>query len=188
MIGWVRLLILGTPLAAQVPATITLDLPSMKKVEASSEMPAHSKVAPAATVSAELLRQPLPPKARQMLMKGQRASNAGDHAQALKIFTAALVKYPDSAAWTHSLLGVEYLQVNQVDAAVVSFDQAVQLLPHDATNRCSLGLSLILAGQYTRAAQELKRALELDPVNAQAKQLLNALQSKSVKSLAQVHE
>ena len=188
MLGWVRLFILGTPLAAQVPATITLDLPSMKKVEASATTSAGPKTAPTPTVSAELLRQPLPSKARQMLLKGQRASDGGDHAKALQLFTAALAKYPGSAAWTQSLLGVEYLKVDRFKDAVASFDQAVLLLPRDAINHSNLGLSLILTGQYGRAGGELTRALELDPANAQAKQLLDALEGKNLKSLARVQE
>ncbi len=185
MIGLARVLLLGAPLAAQVPATITLDLPSMKKVDAPVQTAASPKPATAPIVSAELLRQPLPSKARQMLLKGQRASDSGDHVKALQLFTAALAKYPDSAAWTQSLLGVEYLKVDRFDAAVTSFDQAVLLLPRDAINRSNLGLSLILAGQYGRAGRELRHALELDPANAQAKQLLDALEGKNLKSLAQ---
>jgi|SRR5579871_1219583 len=188
MLGWARLLILGTPLAAQVPATITLDVPSMKKVETSATTSATPKPAPAPMVSAELLRQPLPSKARQMLLKGQSAANSGNHAKALQIFETALAKFPDSAAWTQSLLGVEYLKVDRFKDAVASFDQAVQLIPRDAINRSNLGLSLILTGEYGRARAELTRALELDPVNAQAKQLLDALEKKNLKSLAQAQE
>src|SRR5580704_6775464 len=188
MLGWARLVILGTPLAAQVPATITLDLPSMKKVEASATTSPSPKTAPAPIVSAQLLRQPLPSKARQMLIKGQRASDTGDHVKALHLFEAALAKYPDSAAWTQSLLGVEYLKVDRFKDAVASFGQAVLLLPRDAINRSNLGLSLILTGQYRRAGGELRRALELDPANPQAKQLLEALEGKNLESLAQAQE
>jgi tetratricopeptide (TPR) repeat protein len=173
------LLILGIPLAAQVTTTITLDASSLKKVDLPHQTSGRPAIMPntaTGTVSAELLRHPLPPKARQMLLKAQHASNAGDHAAAVRLYVAALAKYPDSAAWTQSLLGVEYLKLDQYQAAVTSFDQAALLLPHSAVSRSNLGLSLILAGQYSRAARELRNALELDPSNTQAKQLWEALQ------------
>jgi tetratricopeptide (TPR) repeat protein len=188
MIVLAHLLMLGTPLAAQVHTTITLDASSLKKVDSPQDTASRAKTSPARMVSADLLRQPLPAKARQMLLKAQGASDAGDHTEALRLYTTALAKYPASAAWTQSLLGVEYLKTDRFEAAVASFDEAVMLLPHDAVNRSNLGLSLVLAGQYARAARELKQALELDPGNVQAKQLLDALQGKSVKSVAQAHE
>jgi tetratricopeptide (TPR) repeat protein len=179
MIVLACLLILGIPLAAQVTTTITLDASSLKKVDLPHETGSPAKTMPnpaPGTVSAELLRQPLPPKARQMLLKAQHASNRGDHPAAVRLYVAALAKYPDSAAWTQSLLGVEYLKLDQYQAAVRSFDQAALLLPHSAVSRSNLGLSLILAGQYPRAGRELRHALELDPGNTQARQLWEALQ------------
>src|ERR1700690_4158997 len=111
MIVLAYLLILGVPLAAQVTTTITLDASSLKKVDLPHETSSRAKPVPGTgTVSADLLRQPLPAKARQMLLKAQSASNAGDHVAAVRLYRGALAKYPDSAAWTQSLLGVEYLK------------------------------------------------------------------------------
>jgi hypothetical protein len=45
-----------------------------------------------------------------------------------------------------------------------------------------------LTGQFRRAGGELSRALELDPANPQAKQLLEALEGKNLESLAQAQE
>ena len=128
-----------------------------------------------AVISADLLRHPLPAKARQMLQQAQRAADAGDHASAVHLLEGMLARYPDSSAWAQSLLGVEYMKTDQFNAAVTSFEQAVSLLPHSAVDRSNLGVSLAAVGQYDRAEQELRRALALDCDNVKAKQLLEVL-------------
>jgi tetratricopeptide (TPR) repeat protein len=138
------------------------------------DMPAPTAPAPA-VISADLLRHPLPAKARQMLQQAQRAADAGDHANAVRLLEGMLAKYPDSSAWAQSLLGVEYMKTDQFTTAVLSFEQAVLLLPRSAVDRSNLGVSLAAVGQYDRAERELRRALELDPDNIKAKQLLEVL-------------
>ena len=64
---------------------------------------------PGPIISAELLRQSLSDKARATLVKAQHAIVAGDHKRAIEILEPARVKFPESAAWTESMLGVEYL-------------------------------------------------------------------------------
>jgi hypothetical protein len=130
---------------------------------------------PAMAISADLLRHPLPPKARQTLEKAQRAADAGDHTAAVRLLEGMLAKYPDSSAWMQSLLGVEYMKTDQFAAAVSAFQQAVLLLPHSAIDRSNLGVSLAAVGQYDRAERELRRALELNCDNVKAKQLLEVL-------------
>src|ERR1700674_414571 len=132
------------------------------------DMPAPTAPAPA-VISADLLRHPLPAKARQMLQQAQRAADAGDHANAVRLLERMLAKYPDSSAWAQSLLGVEYMKTDQFTAAVTSFEQAVLLLPHSAIDRSNLGVSLAAVGQYDRAERELCHALELDSDNVKAK-------------------
>jgi len=127
------------------------------------------------TISADLLRYRVPSKVLQMLQEARRTADAGDHAGAIRSLEKTLAKYPNSAAWAQSMLGVEYLKTDQLSAAVSSLEQAVQLLPRDAVNRSNLGLSLALTGQYDRAEQELRRALVLDPRNLKTEQLLRAL-------------
>jgi Flp pilus assembly protein TadD len=75
------------------------------------------------------------------------------------------------------LLGTEYLKTGQIPEAVHALDQAVTLLPHDASNHANLGLALACKGQYDRAESELKQALDLDAHNRIAGKLLNALAS-----------
>ncbi len=127
------------------------------------------------TISADLLRYHVPSKALHLLQDARRAVDAGDHPGAIRSLEKTLAKYPDSAAWAQSMLGVEYLKTYQLPAAVSALEQAVRLLPRDGVNRSNYGLALVLSGQYDRAQQELRRALELDPRNLKTKQLLDAL-------------
>jgi tetratricopeptide (TPR) repeat protein len=131
--------------------------------------------APSGKIAAELLRYPLSGKARSMLQKALQTSDAGDHLGAVRQLRKTLDKFPDTGAYVYSLLGVEYLKTDQIPEAIDVLKQAVDLLPHDASNHANLGLSLLVSGQYEVAKPELQRALELDPHNATASRLLNAL-------------
>jgi tetratricopeptide (TPR) repeat protein len=89
-----------------------------------------------------------------------------------------LEKYPESALYVQSLLGVEYVKTERFQDAVGSFEQAVSLLPHDAMTHYNFGLSLACAGDYTRAEQETRRALELDPKIEDAHMLMSVLEQR----------
>jgi Flp pilus assembly protein TadD len=127
----------------------------------------------ARTISAELLRYPLSAKALHMLQKALQTSDKGDHLGAIKQLQKTLAECPGTDAYVDSLLGVEYLKTGQFSEAIHALDQAVTLLPHDASNHANLGLALACQGQYDRAEPELQRALELDPHNATASRLID---------------
>ena len=129
----------------------------------------------AGTVSVDFLRHPISEKARRMLQTALGTINAGNHEAAIGQLVETLEKYPESAAYVHSLLGVEYLRVDRFANAVDSFEQAVVLLPHDAINRYNFGLALVCAGDYQRGEREVRRALELDPKNATMQAFLSFL-------------
>ena len=126
-------------------------------------------------VSVDILRHPLKEKVRRMLRKALDAMNTGHHAAAIEQLQATLAKYPESAAYAQSFLGVEYIKTERYAEAVNSFEQASELLPHDAMTHYNFGLSLACAGNYDRAEQEARRALELDPGNETAQTLLGLL-------------
>jgi Flp pilus assembly protein TadD len=147
------------------------EVPSAEKRMRPEPTPATASV----TISADLLRHPITEKARRMLQRALQKINSGNHAAAIEQLRETLAIYPGSAAYAHSLLGVEYLKTDRFTAAVSSLEQAVSLLPHDAINRYNLGLSLVCAGDYERGEQEVRRAIELDPNNTTMEALLNAL-------------
>jgi tetratricopeptide (TPR) repeat protein len=135
----------------------------------------------ARTISADLLRQPLSRKAKQILEKAQHAADAGDHPGAIGFLETALAKYPESAAWTQSMLGVEYLKTNRFTAAVTALEEAVLLLPRDAVDHANLGFALASTGQYDRAERELRLAIALDKSNLTTKQLLDVVLAANVR-------
>ena len=131
------------------------------------------------TVSIDLLRYPLSASARHMLQRARRFIKERDHDAAIQQLEETLKRYPSSAPYTHSLLGVEYLDTQQYSKAVTSLEQAVRLLPHDPINHANLGLAFAFTGQPVRARQEARRALQLDPHLVMAERLLEGLTPSS---------
>lgn len=130
---------------------------------------------PTDVVSTDLLRHPIGEKVRRMLRKAMDTITAGDHEAAIQQLLEILSKYPESTAYVHSLLGVEYLKTNRFPAAVDSLEQAVALLPHDAFNHYNLAVSLLCNRELERGEREAQRAIELDPDNPTIRALVAAL-------------
>jgi Flp pilus assembly protein TadD len=145
--------------------------------EASSSRPLNPHKN-AGLVNADLLRHPLSENVRKMLRRALAAMNAGRHEEAVGQLRQTLAKYPKAAPYVHSILGVEYIKTNNFADAVKSFEVAAESFPHDPTTHYNLGVSLACAGRYDRATQEVRRALELDPKNASAQELLAQLQEQ----------
>jgi len=127
------------------------------------------------TVSADILRHPISEKARKMLRKASETMQAGSHQAAIEQLLDVLSKYPESAAFAHSLLGVEYMRTEQFRAAADSLERAAAMLPHDAVNRYNFGLSLVCSGDYERGEREVRRALQMDPNNRTMKAFFGVL-------------
>lgn len=113
-----------------------------------------------------------------MLQRALEAMNAGNHQAAIGQLKQTLDKYPESAAYVHGFLGVEYVKTQQFADAVNSFEQATPLLPHGAMTHYNLGLSLACAGDYARAEQDTRRALELDASIQDAHALMSVLEQR----------
>lgn len=173
------------PLCAQVPTDVTPELVQRGSgpFDGGRYREVHVPNKPAdrsgaVTVSTDSLRHPISQKARGMLQKALRAMDSGDHHAAIKQLTLTLAKYPDSAAYVHSLLGVEYMRTERYQDAMNSFEQAAALLPHDAVNRYNLGLSLVCNGVLDRGELEVQRAIQLDPTNTTMGSLYFYLQER----------
>ena len=54
-------------------------------------------------------------------------------------------------------------------------------MPHESAHHSNFGLSLVILGQWDRAEQELRKALQLDRANAKAKQILELLKGQKAK-------
>ncbi|MDQ3674859.1 MAG: tetratricopeptide repeat protein, partial [Gemmatimonadota bacterium] len=82
--------------------------------------------------------------------------------------TAALTAcQPERASvedlYTARMLGLSYLQRNQLAEAESEFKKIVQLAPDDPLGYANLGLTYLQAGRYAEAEKQLLRARELDP-------------------------
>ena len=102
--------------------------------------------------------------------------------------------------YTTRMLGLSFLQRNQLVEAESSFKQLTKLAPDDPLGYANLGLTYLQASRLDDAEKQLKRARELDPKNAEiglalakvysltnrpqdAKELLEALRRDSTANL-----
>jgi tetratricopeptide (TPR) repeat protein len=129
-------------------------------------------ISPAGTISVEQLQHPLSRKGARLLRQAQNFVAIGDHGKAIAELQLAL-KERSAIPYANSLLGSEYLRINQVPAAIEALEQAVKLLPRNAANHSNLGYALFLLGHAERAEQEVQRALELDRNNQTTRHVLS---------------
>jgi tetratricopeptide (TPR) repeat protein len=109
----------------------------------------------------EQLQHPVSRKGDGLLRQARNFAAMGDHRKAIAQLQLAL-KEPSAMPYAHSLLGTEYLRINQVPAAIEALEQAIKLLPRNAINHANLGFALFLSGLAERGEQEVRKALELD--------------------------
>jgi tetratricopeptide (TPR) repeat protein len=127
---------------------------------------------PAGTISVEQLQHPLSRKGANLIRKARNFAAMGDHEEAIAELQLAL-KERSAIPYAHSLLGSEYLRINQVPAAIEALEQAVKLLPRSAANHSNLGYALFLLGDLERAEWEVRRALDLDHNNEKTRLVLS---------------
>src|SRR5687768_301376 len=65
--------------------------------------------------------------------------------------------------YTTRMLGLSYLQRNQLSEAETVFSKLTRLAPDDPLGYANLGLTYMQAGRYADAEKQLERARELDP-------------------------
>src|SRR5688500_1452066 len=65
--------------------------------------------------------------------------------------------------YTTRMLGLSYLQRNQLTEAEAEFAKLARLAPDDPLGYANLGLTYMQAGRYADAEKQLERARELDP-------------------------
>src|SRR4051812_9104625 len=74
---------------------------------------------------------------------------------------------PVEELYTTRMLGLSYLQRNQLPQAESTFRKLTDLAPDDPLGYANLGLTYLQAGRYREAEDALKRARELDPASAE---------------------
>jgi tetratricopeptide (TPR) repeat protein len=73
---------------------------------------------------------------------------------------------PVEELFSTRMLGLSYLQRNQLPEAETQFKKLVDLVPDDPLGYMELGLTYLQSGRYPDAERQLRRAHELDPRNA----------------------
>src|SRR6267154_4470794 len=68
---------------------------------------------------------------------------------------------------TTRVLGLSYLQRNQLAEAESAFKKLTKLAPDDPLGYADLGLTYLQAGRYPEAEKQLRRARELDPASTE---------------------
>ena len=137
--------------------------------------PAPMNLSGSPTVSADALRHPLSSKARRLFDKAMHFAELGNHHAAIDGLRDALVKCPSDAPYAHTLLGLEYMEVQQYGDAKESFAEAARLMPRESSSHSNLGLSLAIVGDWDTAEKEERKALQLDKSNSRAQLILEAL-------------
>ena len=69
--------------------------------------------------------------------------------------------------YTTRMLGLSYLQRNQLPEAESEFKKLTKLAPDDPLGYADLGLTYLQAGRYAEAEKQLRRARELDPASTE---------------------
>ena len=69
--------------------------------------------------------------------------------------------------YTARMLGIGYLQRNQLAEAEAEFKKLTELAPDDPVGYANLGLTYLQGARYSDAEKQLERARELDPTNVE---------------------
>ena len=69
--------------------------------------------------------------------------------------------------YTTRMLGLSYLERNQLSEAEAEFKKLTQLAPDDPLGYANLGLTYLQGGKFADAERELERARKLDPRNTE---------------------
>lgn len=114
----------------------------------------------------EVLRL-LPNDAAAYQHVGVMLVNQGRFDEAIAMLRKGLEHKPTNSAMLHIGLGTIYMQQGELDEAISEFQIAVRQRP-DSTTFNNLGVALSLKGKIDEAVKCHKKAIQLDPRNAEA--------------------
>lgn len=103
-------------------------------------------------------------KSARLNQMGMKALDCGDTAEATQKFLASTAA-DESYGPAHNNLGMLHYQEGNLYQAILAFETAMELMPHDPVVYYNLGLTLESAGKVHEAMDLYWRAVEMDPVN-----------------------
>jgi hypothetical protein len=137
------------------------------------ELPNHTEKRPGGVVSVAELSHPPSKRAVEAVLKAERLSAAGRHAEAASGLEKLLPSAPEFGA-AHNALGVQYVFLGRFEDAAAQFEAAVRLSPGAAVF-ANLAVALSHCGQATEAEAAARRGVGLDRDNAKAHLALGLL-------------
>jgi Tfp pilus assembly protein PilF len=96
-----------------------------------------------------------------LIQRAQQYAAARKHTKAIEVLKEALVE-GSALAYARSFLGVEYLKIGDLHAAIANLRVAVTLLPSLVANHSNLGYALCQTGDRKAGEQELREAIKAD--------------------------
>jgi len=109
----------------------------------------------------------IPPAAQRAFDDARRAMRAGRMEEAERGFKSVVQFHPDLGG-PHANLGVIYRQANKLPEAVAELELAVKASPRQPVYFNQLGITYRMQGQFAKAREAYKRAIDLDPNYAAA--------------------
>jgi tetratricopeptide (TPR) repeat protein len=159
----------GNPRRIALPATTEASRLQWLMMTGSAGSSSANGAAPSGIVSVETLKVPGP--AMKEMQKFLKDFDAGKLDSSVKHLSKAIEIYPEWAA-AHYNLGQTYARMGSYDKAILAFQSAAEL---DSRHpRSWLGLSKVyfIQKRYAEGETAARRALEIDPVNGDAKYFL----------------
>jgi Flp pilus assembly protein TadD len=136
-------------------------------------LPEPHRQAAAGTVPVSELRNPPSKKTLSVIGKARRATDAGDHETAVRELSQAAQKNPNDG-YLRTNLGVEYLRVGNLAAAMPLLEEAARLIPDSPKTHGNLAYAYYLNRDWTRAETEARAALAADRSDPRMRFLLGA--------------
>jgi tetratricopeptide (TPR) repeat protein len=107
---------------------------------------------------------------------GVALEQQGKTAQAIAQFEEALRLKPSDAP-THLFLAIAFMKTGRIEEAAYHFRETIRITPGDSQAHYGLGGALALKHRMDEAVQEVREALRLKPDYAEARDLLQKLES-----------
>ena len=101
----------------------------------------------------------IPPAARDLYQKALGSARNGDRKKAIGELQGALALYPNFPLALNEL-GVQFLNVGQLDKAAQALAEAVKLAPEDFMPRLNYGIALLNQKKFTEAEEQFRVAVK----------------------------
>jgi len=121
------------------------------------------------------LQHPISSKGVLLIQCGLGFMRSDNHDKALQVFTQAFDE-PTASGYALANLGVDYLRLGNLPAALSELEEGARLLPGLATGHSNLAYALCLSGQGGRAEDETLKARAIDKASPQTQFVMGMIE------------